>query len=290
MLFAVADKESYVFALTRESFDWKPHAAWRRSARRRKLPRFAAASMSARRRDASGKSGLFDLALANELYVTLLGPVETLVKDKRSLLVAPSGALTALPFHLLVTEKPPAAIPETFAGYRDAAWLLKRQAVSVLPSVASLKALRAFARNEQGIKPMTGFGDPLFNPTQDGSGDNALPARPNPHRAALVDVGLYRFLAGRRRRSRAAGASAAATAGYGRRTERGRERPRRCRLRHSSRRRRQRDHRQACAARRLRHRLFRHPRPRRRRRQGPCRTIAGAEHPEASRPNSTTAC
>ena len=54
----------------------------------------------------------------------------------------PSGALTALPFHLLVTEKPAAAIPETFDGYRDAAWLLKRQAVSVLPSAASLKTLR----------------------------------------------------------------------------------------------------------------------------------------------------
>ena len=61
--------------------------------------------------DASGKSGLFDLALANELYATLLGPVEALVKDKRSLLVAPSGALTALPFHLLVTEKPPRRDP-----------------------------------------------------------------------------------------------------------------------------------------------------------------------------------
>ena len=121
--------------------------------------------------DASGKSGLFDLAQAHELYATLLGPVETLVKDKRSLLVVPSGALTALPFHLLVTEKPAAAIPEKFDGYRDAAWLLKRQAVSVLPSVGSLKALRAFARKDQSTKPMTGFGDPLFNPAQEGSGD-----------------------------------------------------------------------------------------------------------------------
>lgn len=60
------------------------------------------------------------------------------------------GFLTALPFQLLVTEKPAAAIPETFAGYRDAAWLLKRQAVSVLPSVSSLKSLQAFARKEQG--------------------------------------------------------------------------------------------------------------------------------------------
>ena len=101
----------------------------------------------------------------------LLGPVETLLKDKNSLLVAPSGALTALPFHLLVTEEPPAAIPETFAGYRDAAWLLKRQAVSVLPSVSSLKALRLFARNDQSTKPMTGFGDPVFNPLQGGAGE-----------------------------------------------------------------------------------------------------------------------
>src|SRR5689334_8335197 len=62
------------------------------------------------------------------------------------------------------------AIPETFDGYRKAAWLLKRHAVSVLPSVTSLKALRAFARRDQNIKPMTGFGDPLFDPSQ-GAGD-----------------------------------------------------------------------------------------------------------------------
>jgi CHAT domain-containing protein len=44
--------------------------------------------------------------------------------------------------------------------------------VSVLPSVASLKSLRVFAHRDRGTKPMTGFGDPLFNPSQDGAGDN----------------------------------------------------------------------------------------------------------------------
>ncbi|SHG25835.1 CHAT domain-containing tetratricopeptide repeat protein [Bradyrhizobium erythrophlei] len=171
VLFSVVDKESYVIALTRERFDWKPLPLGA-EALSQKVAAFRRGLDIGKARDASGKSGLFNLALANELYVTLLGPVETLVKDKRSLLVAPSGALTALPFHLLVTEKPAAAIPETFAGYRDAAWLVKRQAVSVLPSVASLKALRAFARSEHATKPMTGFGDPLFNPLQDGGGDN----------------------------------------------------------------------------------------------------------------------
>jgi CHAT domain-containing protein len=39
----------------------------------------------------------------------------------------------------------------------------------VLPSVSSLKSLRAFARKDQVVKPMTGFGDPLFNPALGGS-------------------------------------------------------------------------------------------------------------------------
>jgi CHAT domain-containing protein/Tfp pilus assembly protein PilF len=170
VLFAVADKESYVFALTRENFDWKPIAAGAETLAQ-KVIAFRRGLDVSKARDASGKSGLFDLALANELYVTLLAPVETLTKDKRSLLVVPSGALTALPFHLLVTEKPPAAIPEKFDGYRDAAWLLKRQAVSVLPSVSSLKSLRTFAHKDFGLKPMTGFGDPLFNPALGSNGD-----------------------------------------------------------------------------------------------------------------------
>jgi CHAT domain-containing protein len=169
VLFAVADKESYVIAITRERFDWKPLPSGA-DALSNKVAAFRRGLNVTAASDASGKSGLFDLSLANELYATLLGPVEPLIKDKTSLLVVPEGALTALPFHLLVTEKPAAAIPEKMDGYRDAAWLIKRQAVSVLPSVSSLKSLRAFAHRDQGIKPMTGFGDPVFNPAQENSG------------------------------------------------------------------------------------------------------------------------
>src|SRR5262249_9636118 len=83
------------------------------------------------------------------------------------LLVVPSGPLPALPFHLLVTERPTIrASIKDIAIYRGAAWLLKRHAVTVLPSVASLKALRVFARKGQGTKPMIGFGDPAFAPAQ----------------------------------------------------------------------------------------------------------------------------
>jgi CHAT domain-containing protein/tetratricopeptide (TPR) repeat protein len=132
----------------------------------------------------AGRRDLFDLSRAFEFYQTLLGPVDALIKDKRHLLVVPSGALTALPFHLLVTEKPAAATPPpgeamtaaTLAPYRDAAWLIKRQAVTILPSVTSLKALRAFAHDGTGTKPMIGFGDPVFNPEAEQNAA-ATPAR-----------------------------------------------------------------------------------------------------------------
>ncbi|WP_439359009.1 CHAT domain-containing tetratricopeptide repeat protein [Bradyrhizobium sp. DASA03007] len=178
VLYSVVDKQSYVIAITREGVDWKeiPLGA---DTLAQKVSAFRRGLDVGKAHDASGKAGLFDLALANELYVALLGPVEALTKDKRNLLVVPSAALTALPFHLLVTEKPQAAIPDRLEGYRSAAWLLRRQAVSVLPSVISLKSLRAFARRDQGIKPMTGFGDPVFNPALEG---------PAEHRAARGKV------------------------------------------------------------------------------------------------------
>jgi CHAT domain-containing protein len=73
-----------------------------------------------------------------------------------------------LPFHLLVTEKPAPAPPSDLAAYRNAQWLLKRHAVSVLPSVASLKAVRVFARKDDAKSPLIGFGDPVFNAEEEG--------------------------------------------------------------------------------------------------------------------------
>ncbi|MCK1410424.1 CHAT domain-containing protein [Bradyrhizobium sp. 76] len=105
------------------------------------------------------------------MFGQLIGPVDGLIKNKRNLLVVPSGALTALPFHLLVTESPTKtslqlngrAPEQDSAQYRDAAWLIKRQAVSVLPSVASLRTLRSFTRRDSSQKPLIGFGDPVFS-------------------------------------------------------------------------------------------------------------------------------
>ena len=91
----------------------------------------------------------------------LLGPVQDIIKDKH-LLVVPSGPLTSLPFSVLVTEPPKTAMPAKFADYRQAAWLGARQPISVLPSVASLAALRRHAKGSAASDPFLGFGDPVL--------------------------------------------------------------------------------------------------------------------------------
>jgi hypothetical protein len=106
-------KESHVFALTREGFEWKeiPSNAEELS---KKVAAFRRGlDVDELEKSGSDQSGLFNLGVAHELYSTLLGPVEALIKDKTHLLVVPSGALTALPFHLLVTDKPEVAVPDS---------------------------------------------------------------------------------------------------------------------------------------------------------------------------------
>jgi CHAT domain-containing protein/Tfp pilus assembly protein PilF len=103
----------------------------------------------------------FDLARAHDLYRALFGAIEDLIKDKH-LLIVPSGALTVVPFQVLVTDKPASAIPLDVAGYAGAAWLAQRHALTVLPSVSSLKALRQVAKASKAREPFVGFGNPLL--------------------------------------------------------------------------------------------------------------------------------
>jgi CHAT domain-containing protein/tetratricopeptide (TPR) repeat protein len=108
-----------------------------------------------------GKPLPFDLARSNELYMALFGQVEDMIKDKH-LLIVPSGSLTSFPFQVLVTEKPADAIPQGLDSYGNAAWLTKRHAITVLPSVGSLRALRQFAKASKATEPFMGFGNPLL--------------------------------------------------------------------------------------------------------------------------------
>ncbi|WP_213737233.1 CHAT domain-containing tetratricopeptide repeat protein [Bradyrhizobium sp. dw_411] len=152
--FSLSDK-SYVFAVTRETNVWQQiplgNKAISDQVSKLRLGLFDPAP------DAAPKP--FDLDASFDLYSALIGPVESAIANKPKLLVVPTGALTSLPFHVLVTKKPdPKVAPED--RYRLAAWLLNDKATTVLPSVASLRALRVFARTSRATKPFIGFGDP----------------------------------------------------------------------------------------------------------------------------------
>jgi CHAT domain-containing protein/tetratricopeptide (TPR) repeat protein len=125
----------------------------------------------------------FSLGIAHELYQALFGSVEDLIKDKH-LLIVPSGPLTSLPFQVLVTEKPETALPKSYAGYRNVAWLGRRQPLTVLPSVASLRALREFAKGGRASQDYIGYGDPVL--VGDGSCRKTTPPETCPSRGIAV--------------------------------------------------------------------------------------------------------
>ena len=160
---SVGEKESHVFALSREEFGWSTVPTGERAIAERVAALRKGVEL-ADPQEAARSGNLFDLRIAHELYTTLFGPIAHLVKDKRHILVVPSGPLASLPVHLLVTEPPKIAksTGDQLAAYREAAWLIRSHAVTVLPSVLSLKSLRALAKAKPGTRPLVGFGDPVF--------------------------------------------------------------------------------------------------------------------------------
>jgi CHAT domain-containing protein len=108
------------------------------------------------------QSKMFNLETAFKLYRDILGPVEDVIKDRKKLLLVPAGPLTGLPFNGLITAAPAAPVPSSIAGYGDAAWLVQRHAITILPSVSSLRSLRTFAQGDRAPEAFIGFGDPVF--------------------------------------------------------------------------------------------------------------------------------
>jgi CHAT domain-containing protein/Flp pilus assembly protein TadD len=103
----------------------------------------------------------FSFAAAYELYDQLLRPFESLLAGKRLLLV-PSGALTSLPFQVLVTAKPRIPLSRKYNDFKGVSWLGRSSPLTVLPSVSSLQALTQFARQSQAEKAYLGYGDPVL--------------------------------------------------------------------------------------------------------------------------------
>lgn len=110
----------------------------------------------------------FDVALAAQLYRSLIAPVEDVLAGADTLLAVPHGELGQLPLALLVSE--PVAQPAPggllFSGYRSVPWLMRKAAVAQLPSVTALASLRRLAPGDPERRPFIGFGDPYFSTEQ----------------------------------------------------------------------------------------------------------------------------
>ena len=105
----------------------------------------------------SGRDVPFDSALAYSIYKKTFGPIAEKLKGKTRLSVLANGALTSIPFGLLITSDPEGK------ALKDVDWLIKSYAVTVIPSIYSLKTMRAHVAAVGAEKPMIAFADPVFS-------------------------------------------------------------------------------------------------------------------------------
>ncbi|MEJ0040390.1 MAG: CHAT domain-containing tetratricopeptide repeat protein [Gammaproteobacteria bacterium] len=110
----------------------------------------------------------FDYDTAHRLYRELVAPVEPILKGKENVFVVASGSLTSLPFSVLMTE--PKSAERGGAPAPDTPWLIRRFALTTLPTVTSLRALRAGTSRPAPAAAyetdFVGYGDPLLASAQ----------------------------------------------------------------------------------------------------------------------------
>ncbi len=132
------------------------------------LDRSSAATCPPPAQPAPGGSSIgysFDLEASHRLYGMLFGRLRPILEAEAidSLLIVPDGPLESLPLDVLVTNDPPQDRSVDDA-YRAAEWLSDRFALSILPSVSTLKALRRAAHASRGTTPLIAFADPALAP------------------------------------------------------------------------------------------------------------------------------
>lgn len=162
-------RHSYVFAVTPTRADWARAdigaAALDGEVKALRLaldPGGALRSGEDASRDlAPQAASAFPRARAHDLYRKLWAPVAPVVGKARTVYVVAGGALGGLPLALLPTRAPRGDDAD-FAALRRTDWLIRRHALVTLPSVGSLRALRASDARGGAGRPFAGFGDPAL--------------------------------------------------------------------------------------------------------------------------------
>ncbi|TNF18179.1 MAG: CHAT domain-containing protein [Rhodobacteraceae bacterium] len=146
------------------------------------------AGMALNRDRPAGRIAGFDRSAAHLIYQHTLAPLEPVIGGATHLMVVFDGPLTSLPPAVLVAS-PPEGDDTSPQALRATDWLLKRHALTTLPNVSALRALRQVARpriEEAGAPSFVGFGDPLLGyrlAAEDGA--------PAPEEGQVVTRGIY---------------------------------------------------------------------------------------------------
>jgi tetratricopeptide (TPR) repeat protein len=122
------DKKSYIWVITKDRAEWKELTI---------NVEDVSESIETLRTGLNPNSPKpFDRNLAYQLYRRVLGPIEEVISKKARLSFVFDGALTSLPPQLLIKRDPDGK------GLNSIDWLIRKYAVTVLPSIGSLKILR----------------------------------------------------------------------------------------------------------------------------------------------------
>jgi hypothetical protein len=95
----------------------------------------------------------FNLAVAHDLYEALFGSIKDDIEGKH-LITATSGLSVTSTCNGRLVSAPDGTMSSDAAAYARVAWLARSHAITVLPSVASLKLLRTSAGKSPATKPL----------------------------------------------------------------------------------------------------------------------------------------
>lgn len=109
----------------------------------------------------------FDFAAAHALYAELVEPVESALAGVVTVHVTTSGRLSALPLSILRIRPPASAQRDAPVAYGDEGWLTNKYALTNLPAVSALRALRKAGGARLGeAASFVGYGAPKFRRTR----------------------------------------------------------------------------------------------------------------------------
>lgn len=154
VMFLTGFDGTLVFAVTKDSIDWTPVIDMNTSNLEE--------AVRVLRQSLENPQNPFPRSQSYGIYKTLMSDIEGLISDKDHVFLVPSGALNSIPLSVLVTSEPfgDDSSPENL---RKTSWWGTEQALTTLPSISSLKALRLLEKESQGQEPFAGFGNPVLD-------------------------------------------------------------------------------------------------------------------------------